>query len=182
MVNAVEKAFDPPSADDTGSAYDESHSHHAEHLEPRYERPTGLKGLYYNTITQVVLLGFVCFMCPGLFNALNGLGGGGQLDAKTSANANSALYSTFAFFAFFAGYVCNDYSVLHGQLIGFEPSSVNNTIGAKNTLRLGSIGYALYISSYLYVTCYRTPGCLSEPRSRYQQCGQYSPESLGLYH
>ena len=39
----------------------------------------------------------------GLFNALNGLGGGGQLDTKTSANANVALYSTFAVMAFFAG-------------------------------------------------------------------------------
>lgn len=66
---------------------------------------TGLKALYYHPITQVVMLGFVCFMGPGLFNALNGLGGGGQLDATTSANANAALYATFAFAAFFAGSV-----------------------------------------------------------------------------
>ena len=51
------------------------------------------------------MLGFVCFMGPGLFNALNGLGGGGQLDASTSANANSALYATFAAMAFFSGWV-----------------------------------------------------------------------------
>jgi hypothetical protein len=69
------------------------------------EQRTGLKGLYYSPTTQVVMLGFVCFMCPGLFNSLNGLGGGGQLHETTSANANSALYSTFAFFAFFAGWV-----------------------------------------------------------------------------
>ena len=68
-----------------------------------YERPTGLKGVYYNPYTQVIMLGFVCFMGPGLFNALSGLGGGGQLDATTAANANSALYATFAFTAFFAG-------------------------------------------------------------------------------
>jgi hypothetical protein len=30
-----------------------------------YERPRGIKGVYYNPLTQVVLLGFVCFMCPG---------------------------------------------------------------------------------------------------------------------
>lgn len=65
----------------------------------------GIKGVYYSPVVQVWLLGFICFMCPGLFNALNGLGGGGQLDPTTSANANAALYSTFAFFAFFAGYV-----------------------------------------------------------------------------
>ena len=29
------------------------------------QRPTGLKGLYYNPYTQVCMLGFVCFMCPG---------------------------------------------------------------------------------------------------------------------
>ncbi|KAG5642565.1 hypothetical protein DXG03_002552 [Asterophora parasitica] len=42
-------------------------------------------------------------MCPGLFNALNGLGAGGQVDSATSANANSVLYATFAVAAFFAG-------------------------------------------------------------------------------
>jgi hypothetical protein len=69
-----------------------------------YERPTGLKGLYYSPYTQVVMLGFVCFMCPGLFNAINGLGAGGQVDSETSANSNAALYACFAGVAFFAGY------------------------------------------------------------------------------
>lgn len=64
---------------------------------------SGLKGLYYNPTTQVIMLGFVCFMGPGLFNACNGLGGGGQLDQTTGANANSALYATFAAMAFFSG-------------------------------------------------------------------------------
>jgi hypothetical protein len=68
-------------------------------------RPAGLKGVFYYPYTQVVLLGFVCFSCPGLFNALNGLGAGGQVDTTTSANANSTLYATFAVAAFFAGYV-----------------------------------------------------------------------------
>lgn len=67
------------------------------------ERPKGLRGLYYHPLFQICMLGFVCFMCPGMFNALTGLGGGGQVDAKTGSNANSALYSTFAFFSFFAG-------------------------------------------------------------------------------
>lgn len=68
-------------------------------------RPTNLKGFFYYPYTQVVLLGFVCFSCPGLFNALNGLGAGGQVDSTTSANANSTLYATFALAAFFAGSV-----------------------------------------------------------------------------
>jgi hypothetical protein len=67
--------------------------------------PAGLKRLFYHPYTQVVLLGLVCFSCPGLFNALNGLGAGGQVDSTTSANANSTLYATFAVAAFFAGSV-----------------------------------------------------------------------------
>ena len=70
-----------------------------------FEHPAGVRGRYHHPLTQVCMLGFVCFMCPGLFNALNGLGAGGQVDSTTSANSNAALYATFAFTAFFAGYV-----------------------------------------------------------------------------
>jgi hypothetical protein len=65
-----------------------------------------------------------------LFNAINGLGAGGQVDSKTSSNANTALYSTFAVMAFFAG-------------------SVNNVLGSRWTLVIGSFGYSLYIGSFL---------------------------------
>lgn len=65
----------------------------------------GARKLYYRPTTQVMLLGFVCFMCPGLYNALNGLGGGGRVDTVTNANANATHYATFAFFAFFSGYI-----------------------------------------------------------------------------
>ncbi|KAH9168622.1 MFS general substrate transporter [Lactarius sanguifluus] len=99
----------------------------------------GLKGLFYHPRTQVVLLGFVCFMCPGLFNALNGLGAGGQVDSATSANANSTLYATFAVAAFFAG-------------------SINNILGPRLTLFLGSSGYAIYIGSYLVVNIHNNAG------------------------
>ncbi|KAJ1942045.1 hypothetical protein GGF37_003286, partial [Kickxella alabastrina] len=49
---------------------------------------------YYSPMTQIVLVGFVCFLCPGMFNALNGMGGGGQMDRTTGNNANTALYCT----------------------------------------------------------------------------------------
>ena len=75
------------------------------HYPDIHRRPTNLKTFFYYPYTQVVLLGFVCFSCPGLFNALNGLGAGGQVDSTTSANANSTLYATFALAAFFAGFV-----------------------------------------------------------------------------
>lgn len=31
---------------------------------------------------QLGMVAFVCFMCPGMFNALSGLGGGGQADPQ----------------------------------------------------------------------------------------------------
>ena len=79
---------------------------------------------------QLTLVAFVCFMCPGMFNAVNGLGGGGQFDASTADNANVALYSTFSVLGFFAG-------------------SITNRLGIKLTLSLGGLGYVLYIASYL---------------------------------
>jgi len=85
------------------------------------------------------MVGFVCFMCPGLFNSLNGLGGGGQIDSKTGANGNVALYSTFAVTAFFSG-------------------SINNKLGARLTLLLGSTGYALYTGSFLAYNIHRGAG------------------------
>jgi hypothetical protein len=88
-----------------------SGSSFAEDITPQFSEihvhPTGIKGFFYHPYTQVVLLGFVCFMCPGLFNALNGLGAAGQVDGTTSANANSTLYATFALAAFFAGSLCH---------------------------------------------------------------------------
>ena len=85
---------------------------------------------YASPSFQLTLVAFVCFMCPGMFNAVNGLGGGGQFDASTADNANVALYSTFSVLGFFAG-------------------SIANRLGIKLTLSLGGLGYVLYIASYL---------------------------------
>ncbi|EPQ53697.1 MFS general substrate transporter [Gloeophyllum trabeum ATCC 11539] len=76
------------------------------------------------------MLGLVCFTCPGLYNAMTGLGGGGQISATTSANANTALYAIFGFFAFFSG-------------------SITNVLGPRLTLFLGTTGYVLGLGSYL---------------------------------
>lgn len=67
-----------------------------------------------------------------MFNAVNGLGGGGQLSATVTDNSNSALYSTFA-------------------IIGFCSGSITNRLGIKTALSFGGIGYSIYISAYL---CY----------------------------
>jgi hypothetical protein len=68
-----------------------------------FDRPTGWRKYYYHPLTQVSILGLVCFMCPGMFCALTGLGGGGQVNPTNQANASTSVYSTFAFFGFFSG-------------------------------------------------------------------------------
>ena len=85
---------------------------------------------YASPPTQLVIVAFVCFLCPGMFNAVNGLGGGGQLNATVADNANVAVYSTFSIVGFFAG-------------------SLVNRLGIKLTLSFGGLGYCLYIASYL---------------------------------
>ncbi|MCJ1398936.1 hypothetical protein MMC11_002137 [Xylographa trunciseda] len=85
---------------------------------------------YASPPTQLVIVAFVCFLCPGAFNAVNGLGGGGQLDATVADNANVAVYSTFSIVGFFAG-------------------SLVNRLGIRLTLSFGGLGYFLYIASYL---------------------------------
>jgi len=83
-----------------------------------------------------------------MFNALNGLGGAGQLGKDVSAGdaSNSALYAAFAVVGFFAG-------------------SVVNALGIRASLAFGGLGYCrsfqgckkylltrtsgVYVSSYL---------------------------------
>lgn len=69
-----------------------------------------------------------------MFNAVNGLGGAGQLEDDSTANSasNSALYATFAVVGFFAG-------------------TVTNALGIRIALSFGGLGYCVYVSAYL---CY----------------------------
>ncbi|KAG4437555.1 hypothetical protein IFR05_006942 [Cadophora sp. M221] len=79
---------------------------------------------------QLIMVSFVCFLCPGMFNALGGMGGGGRTDATLADNMNIALYSTFAVFGFFGG-------------------TIVNKLGVKLTLAFGGIGYCIYAVSLL---------------------------------
>lgn len=85
---------------------------------------------YASPPVQLILVAFVCFLCPGMFNAINGLGAGGQVNATTSNNANTALYSTFSVLGFFAG-------------------SIVNRLGIRVVLSFSGIGYVLYVASFL---------------------------------
>ena len=59
MTDLTEKDFNSGSDDNSGS-----------HI-AIYERPRGIKGVYYHPITQVSMLGLVCFMCPGITRGRN---------------------------------------------------------------------------------------------------------------
>ncbi|KAL2293472.1 hypothetical protein FJTKL_05372 [Diaporthe vaccinii] len=83
---------------------------------------------YNSPWTQVTILGFVTFCSVGMFSAVQGLGAGGTQDTQLSDTANGVLYGCFAIAGFFAG-------------------SVNNMLGPRLTLSIGTTGYALYIGS-----------------------------------
>lgn len=87
---------------------------------------------YYSAMTQVIILGMVCFLCPGMYNALNGLGGGGQMDHTTGNNANTALYSTFVVF-------------------GVAGGAIVNLCGVRWTIFVSGFSYALYSGSFIYL-------------------------------
>ena len=96
------------------------------------EVPAKRSILRYNSpLAQVSLLGLICFCCPGMFNALSGLGGGDQVDASTADKANTALYACFAVFAILGG-------------------GAQNLLGPRATLMLGALTYPLYAGSFLY--------------------------------
>ncbi|KAL3418606.1 UNC93-like protein 7 [Phlyctema vagabunda] len=85
---------------------------------------------YASPKIQLTMVSFVCFLCPGMFNALGGLGGGGKANQKTADDMNTALYSTFAVFGFFGG-------------------SIVNRLGVKLTLSFGGLGYCIYAIALL---------------------------------
>lgn len=85
---------------------------------------------YASPKVQLFMVSIVCFLCPGMFNALQGIGGGGQIDPSANSDANTALYSTFAVVGFFAG-------------------TFANRLGLRLTLSLGGIGYCIYGASFL---------------------------------
>ncbi|XP_076929743.1 UNC93-like protein 1 [Bidens hawaiensis] len=90
---------------------------------------------YNSPLIQVGLIGLVCFCCPGMFNALSGMGGGGQVDHTAANNANTALYTTFAVFGILGG-------------------GIYNILGPRLTLCAGCSTYILYAGSFLYYNHY----------------------------
>jgi hypothetical protein len=156
MPDATEKDFNSGSDDNSGS-----------HV-AIYERPTGIKGIYYHPITQVSMLGFVCFMCPGItrrrirfltsfslgfcrsLQCPHGIGrwrtGRPYNQCKSQLNSLCHFRCRSIFFR-----VIVTFSIHLNLNLLLASSSINNKLGSRITLLLGSIGYALYIGSFLQV-------------------------------
>ncbi|KAI8083107.1 major facilitator superfamily domain-containing protein [Halteromyces radiatus] len=84
----------------------------------------------YNSPTfQVFLVGFICFCCPGMYNALTGMGGGGKSSTEAVNNANTALSITFT--------VCS--------LLG---APVYNIFGHRVIIP-AALTYVLFVGSFL---------------------------------
>lgn len=95
-------------------------------------------GFRWNSpLAQVLAVGFICFCCPGMYNALNSLGAGGVVDSKIGQNANVALNACFALFGLLAG-------------------AVHNKLGPKWTIFIGCSFYTLYIGSFLAYKYHKT--------------------------
>jgi len=93
----------------------------------------GNKVWYAHPGVQLLIISIVCFLDPGMFNALGGIGGAGLGSTYMQDSANTALYSTFAIVGFFSG-------------------SITNRIGVRAALGFGGICYSIYAASFL---CYK---------------------------
>lgn len=135
----VEKTATATGAESSASSPYEGHAPEGDNIAGRTGRPWMYKTFkigpwtipcYASPEVQLFLVALTCFLCPGMYNAVNGLGGSGQLSTHDVDNATVALYSTFAGVGFFAGGICN-------------------RIGIKFTLSFGGFGYFLYTCSIL---------------------------------
>ena len=93
------------------------------------ERTSAYRRASRTTRFQVLLLGLISFSVPGMFNAITSMAGGVDSPAVAS-QAAAALYVTFA----------------AASLLAPVPT---NVCGARLTMGVGSLGYAVYAGSLL---------------------------------
>ncbi|KAI9473536.1 MAG: major facilitator superfamily domain-containing protein [Benjaminiella poitrasii] len=84
---------------------------------------------YNSPVVQVFIVGMICFCCPGMYNALSGIGGQGQSSTKAATDAGTALAVTFT--------ICS--------LVG---APVYNIFGHR-ILIPAALCYVLYVGSFL---------------------------------
>ncbi|OGM49411.1 UNC93-like protein [Aspergillus bombycis] len=87
--------------------------------------------IYHDPWFQVSLISFISFCNPGMYNALTGMGGSGQVDGTVAANSNVATHACTAGAAL----------VLVGAFYKY--------LGPRLSLLIGGWTYALYAGSLL---------------------------------
>ncbi|KAJ3548314.1 hypothetical protein NM688_g5315 [Phlebia brevispora] len=95
-----------------------------------------LPAFYTTPMTQVVLVGITCFATVGMYSAVSNLGAGGTEDVSLSDTSNAVLYAMFS-------------------LTGLISGGINNLLGPRLTLFIGTLGYALYVGA---LWCFQTQG------------------------
>ncbi|KAJ2786883.1 hypothetical protein GGI15_001152 [Coemansia interrupta] len=88
--------------------------------------------LYNSPMVQVIIMSIACFLCPGMFNALNAIGGAGQVDRTVANYANTGIYCMFIVSGVFGG-------------------AVVNLTGIRWSMFVSGLTYSLYSASYIYL-------------------------------
>ncbi|KAJ3962963.1 hypothetical protein N0V92_000250 [Colletotrichum tropicale] len=83
---------------------------------------------YRSPLFNVILVGLISFTQPGIWNALNSTGAGGQQEPYLVNGANALTFGIMVF-------GCSIFAILA------------NKIGLKNVLIIGTLGYAPYSAS-----------------------------------
>ncbi|KAM3452388.1 hypothetical protein MY3296_004544 [Beauveria thailandica] len=104
------------------------------HSEAMRPRPRGLFSFLHDPWTQIMIVSFISFCNPGMYNALTGMGGSGQVDGTVAANSNVATHACTAGAALL--------------LVG----TLYRHLGPRVSLALGGWTYALYAGALLYFT------------------------------
>lgn len=94
--------------------------------------PIATSSFWLRAVVQIFYVGCLAFCCPGMFNALNGLGKAGGKNENVGNAANAALYGTFAVFGYFGG-------------------ACFNLLGNKVLMLAGGATYAFYAAG-IYVS------------------------------
>ena len=79
---------------------------------------------------QIIIISMICFACPGMLNALSGLGGGGKSSNESIEEANTAVAISFTLSSLFS-------------------VPIINTFGYKLAI-LAALTYALFVFSFLF--------------------------------
>ncbi|KAM3548761.1 hypothetical protein ARSEF4850_009231, partial [Beauveria asiatica] len=104
------------------------------HSEAMTPRPRGLFSFLRDPWTQIIIVSFISFCNPGMYNALTGMGGSGQVDGTVAANSNVATHACTAGAALL--------------LVG----TLYRHLGPRASRALGGCTYALYAGALLYFT------------------------------